>query len=64
MTRFIAIALAFSALIAVPACGKSGGTSCDDLVDHVQDISGIKIPDAVDASGGELGASPTERLSS
>ena len=53
MTRLIAIALSFSAFVALPACGKGGGgSSCDDLVDHIQDISGVKIPD--DAKPGAL----------
>lgn len=44
MTRLVAIALSIAALVTVPACGKSGG-SCADLVEHIESISGFKIPD-------------------
>ena len=44
MTRILAIAFSLTTLVAVPACGK-GGSSCTDLVDHIESISGFKIPD-------------------
>ncbi len=48
MTRLVAIALSIAALITVPACGK-GGSSCADLVEHIEKISGFTIPDEAKA---------------
>lgn len=48
MTRISAIALTIAALFATPACGK-GGDSCADVVDHIEQISGMKIPDEAKA---------------
>ena len=39
----IRIAIALSLSVFAAACGK--GSSCDDVVDHIEKVSGFKIPD-------------------